>query len=202
MRKIVVLVSILLIVGFAWLGYQYWLKVELEKDPKLTWLDPGIPLKPIQLQDMHGQTFDLNRLRGQWSIIFFGYTSCPDICPTTMLMLKQLMTELRDQYPTQVILISVDPDRDSREKLAKYIKFYSSSFLAVRGKVDNLQVLLNQFGAYYEIEDKAGNDYHVSHTASLFIIHPDGKLVAALRAPHDINSISQSYRKLRGYYGS
>ncbi|MCO6411370.1 MAG: SCO family protein [Thiogranum sp.] len=162
-------------------------------------------LQPVELIDQHGRPFTLERLRDNWSFVFFGYTYCPDICPTTLSMLSGVTARLRSESQTvsreQVVFVSVDPERDQPAVLDDYLKYFSEAFVGVtgaRGAIDNLA---GQFNAGYvrEAETQPGQ-YLVSHASSIFLVDPDARLVAAFAPPHDVDTIVGQYRLIRARY--
>ncbi len=160
------------------------------------------PLSPFSLTDHTGHPFTLERLRDKWTMLFFGYTYCPDICPTALAMLSAVFQRL-EQHPgvlpeTQVVFVSVDPQRDKPEKLAGYVPFFDKRFTGATGPVKEIDGLARQVGAGYQIEpkDEAGN-YLVSHTSSIFLIDPQARLLGAFSFPHDPETITGQYLRIR-----
>lgn len=160
------------------------------------------PLRPFSLVDHHNKPFDQQRLKGQWTLLFIGYTSCPDICPTTMNVLAGVAKRL-EQAPsvaagTQVVFLSVDPQRDSLEHLAGYMGYFNKDFLGVTGDSAQIDSLVRQAGAAYmkEPADASGN-YLIGHSGSVFLIGPEGAVLGAFPPPHDPETMAQQYRQIR-----
>lgn len=158
-------------------------------------------LQPFTLTDHNEKTFTINNLKDKWSFIFFGYTHCPDICPTTLFTLKQVNNALK-KHPQpasalQTIFISIDPGRDKAAGLAEYIKYFNKDFIAATGTIDNLSSFSKQFSAAYikEASDSSGN-YLMSHTSSIFLVNPDMQIVASFSPPHDADTITTQYLKI------
>ena len=158
-------------------------------------------LKPFTLINKNNKAFNNQHLEGKWSLIFFGYTHCPDICPTTLVTLKQTNKKLQ-KHPgassdLQVIFVSVDPERDTPEGLASYVSYFNKGFIGVTGTKENLISFTKQFSAAYikEPVDKSG-DYLVSHTSSIFLVNPAQKLVASFSPPHVVETIAEQYLKI------
>lgn len=163
------------------------------------------PLQPFELVDQRNQPFTLERLRDKWSLLFFGYTYCPDICPTTLSTLSAVAGKLRSESQTigneQVVFVSVDPERDRPETLAGYLKYFNEGFVGVTGSKSAIDNLTRQFNAGYMKE--AGTqpgEYLISHTSSIFLVAPDMQLIAAFAPPHDPNTIVAQYRLIRARY--
>ncbi len=175
-------------------------------------LRPGFKLlQPFKLTDHNNKTFDEKRLQGKWSFVFFGYTSCPDVCPATLYVLKSVHGLLVDETggsmnnrppdDMQVLFISVDPARDTTEKLADYITYFNKDFIAATADKTEIDKLARQFGAGYIIEEETSADeYDVSHTSAIFLIDPFGRLVATFSQPHQASTITSQYKKIRTYF--
>lgn len=163
------------------------------------------PYKPFQLVDQHNAAFTEQRFNGKWSFIFFGYTSCPDICPVTLSVINSVKRLLEKQdgdlaSDMQVVFVSVDPQRDSPEKLAEYVKFFNSDFIGVTGEKEQIDILASQSGAGYIMEaETAPGEYLVGHTSAIFLTDPQGRLVAAFSQPHKPQTIVSQYEKIRTY---
>ncbi|MEE3328768.1 MAG: SCO family protein [Myxococcota bacterium] len=150
-----------------------------------------IEIPEFSLMDHRGELFDRSRLEGHWSLLFFGYTSCPDICPFVLQELAKVKRGFDDrESPVRempdVVFISVDPQRDSEDRLAEYVEFFDPSFTGVSGPDSELQELTRSIGAYYEAPSgEAGDSYLVNHASKLFLIDPSGRFLALLDDPHD-----------------
>jgi protein SCO1/2 len=169
-------------------------------------LRPGpTPLQAFELIDQHRQPFDLERLKGKWSLVFFGYTSCPDICPTTLSTLngvvKKLQADPQGLAGMQVVFVTVDPRRDTADVIDGYLKYFNEAFLGVTGAQQDIDSLARQFGAGYVTEpETAVGQYLVSHTSSIFLVDPRGRLLAAFSPPHDPNTIAEQFRQIRALF--
>ncbi|MDH3769305.1 MAG: SCO family protein, partial [Gammaproteobacteria bacterium] len=160
-------------------------------------------LPEFQLLDHDGETFSRDQLRGQWTLMFFGYTSCPDICPTTMLTLSRVKFEMEESGvdSPHVVLVTVDPNRDDPETLARYVSHFDEAFVGVRGEDDELRTLSLQIGAMYERDapDEDGN-YDVAHSASLFLVDPQVRMHAVFSPPHKPVDIAEKLGLIRLQY--
>lgn len=146
------------------------------------------PLAPFELKDQQGETFNNQSLQGKWSLIFIGFTSCPDICPTTMGKLAAAYDALNEEAPLQVIFISVDPERDSQAKLADYIAFFNPEFIAATAPHKELFPLTRQLGMIYAMVGE-GEDYTVDHSASMVLLDPQGRKTAVIKPRSDGKSL-------------
>jgi len=163
-------------------------------------------LAPFQLTDQHLQSFDQRRLKGKWSMLFFGYLSCPDVCPLTLHELNQFWRLLQDESGAsaddlQVVFVSVDPARDSPEQLGDYIGHFNSSFVAATGDEIQIDRLAHQFGAGYVIEaETAPGQYLVAHTSAIFLVDPLGRSVATFSQPHYAATLHAQFRRITQYF--
>lgn len=158
------------------------------------------PLPTFELVDQNGRRFDPQRLVGQWTILFFGYLHCPDICPMTLATLAAARRELADLPPAlqpQVVLVSVDPERDTVDKLAGYTTFFDPAFLGVTGAPDQVKRLADGVGVVVMpgTPDDYGN-YGVDHSTALFLADPAGAVAAVFRAPHSPDGLAGDYRAI------
>ena len=159
-------------------------------------------LHTFSLSGPQGQRVTLDRLKGRWTMLFFGYTYCPDICPTTLATLSTVFQGLQTHpeviSDTQVLFVSVDPQRDRPEKLAEYVAYFDKRFTAATGAVEDIDGLAQQIGAGYQFEpgDASGN-YLVAHTASIFLVDPQARLVGSFPFPHTPDTIIGQYLRIR-----
>lgn len=164
-----------------------------------------VPLQSFELVDQHRQPFGPGRLQGKWSFVFFGYTSCPDICPTTLSTLTGIMRQLQADTsagaPPQVLFVTVDPARDTPDVIDKYMEYFDPTFVGVSGPQADIDSLTRQFGAGYMAEpETAPGRYLVSHTSSIFLVDPRGRLVAAFSPPHHPATIVEQFRQIRSLF--
>jgi protein SCO1/2 len=162
------------------------------------WPEPR-PLPDFKMFDHQERPFGLAELRGHWTLVFFGYTSCPDICPTTMMTLRGVMAELGDaENLPRVVLVSVDPERDDPATLASYVTYFGADFVGVRGPDDQLHKLALAIGAMYEREAPDENGvYDVAHSASIFLVDPAARMFAAFSPPHRPGDIAKRFLEIR-----
>ncbi len=174
-------------------------------------LMPGFkPIQSFQLTDQNGATFGTSRFTDKWSFVFFGYTSCPDICPATLSVLNSVESILKkapsQSEPlatpenTQMVFISVDPKRDTIEKLGTYVGHFNKQFIGATAGKEEIDALARQFGAGYIFEpETAPGEYIVTHASAIFLVDPAGRLVAAFSQPHYANIIATQFKKIREY---
>ena len=163
-------------------------------------------LQPFQLTDHNGAVFNRKRLTEKWTLVFFGYTSCPDICPATLYVLNSVQGLLEDEAGSvpedmQVLFVSVDPQRDTTDKLAAYVTHFNKDFIAATADKTEIDKLAAQFGAGYMLEEETvPGHYLVAHTSAIFLVDPLGRLVASFSQPHYASTITEQYRKIQAYF--
>jgi protein SCO1/2 len=150
-------------------------------------------ISDFNLIDEHGKRFGLERLKGQWSLLFFGYTYCPDVCPVTMVQINRALNQLKPQTLNnlKVALVSVDPERDTLEILDKYVKAFNDSFSGVTGEPDEIKKFAAQLNIAFArgLEEEPGT-YLVDHSGSIAVIDPEGRYHGSFRPPHQENRMA------------
>jgi protein SCO1/2 len=124
-----------------------------------------------------GEPVDIAGLRGDVVLIYFGYTHCPDLCPTMLSTVNRAIEELNDDAErVHTLMVTVDPERDSPELLDEYVGHFNDSFRGVWGDVETVRSVASTYGVHFEYDEPLGNNYLVGHTASLMLIDPEGVL--------------------------
>ena len=200
-RRIVLIV--LLVAAFAGAATAWLAMPERELRPALeqaTWLDSARPLPDLALMDGRGRDFRQDQLRGHWTLMFFGFTNCPDVCPTTLAALAAVRRQLAD-LPTgempAVVFVSVYPGRDTPEALGRYVAHFDPQFAGVTGTPAAIETLTRALGvAVFIGAAKDDGSYAVDHTAAIFLIDPDAALRAVFSGPHLAAAIAGDYRRI------
>jgi protein SCO1 len=143
------------------------------------------PLSPFLLTDHNNSPFDLDRLKGKWSFVFFGYTHCPDICPTALGELAEVFANVGSSNKqlladSQGVFVGVDTKRDTPDVLKDYVPYFNPDFIGITGDEEQIKNFSKQMGAIYMVsseKDEEG-DYQLSHTSSIFLINPQGAFYA------------------------
>jgi protein SCO1/2 len=177
MDKRTLLIGISLVALVALVGLILMLTGEYQYEGVL--IDPANPAPPLNLTDSNGHEFDLEDYRGKVVLVFFGYTSCPDVCPSTMSDMKQVKAALGEAADeVQVVFVTVDPERDTVEKLHSYLALFDPSFIGLTGTTDDLEPAWNGYGVFREIdtESETAAGYLVNHSSRLYLINPQGEL--------------------------
>ena len=149
------------------------------------------------LVDGQGQPFSLENLRGHWSLLFFGFTNCPDVCPSALYDLNLVSEQLEASQgagsaDVQVVFVSVDPERDTPEKLSQYVSYFNPGFIGVSGSDEQLAPMTMQMGIAYRVEEHeaSAERYDVYHSASVLLMDPRGRLHGVFPAPHNAEKMA------------
>jgi len=193
-------VLIVLVVAAAALA-GFWLAHRLDHSmPALTsgtWLpqprDPG----EFSLTDQNNGQFTAARLKGAPTLVYFGYTHCPDVCPLTLLQLAQVVKT--GVVPgLRVVFISVDPARDTPSQLAQYMRAFDPDFIGLTGSAAMLQTVAHRFGVAYLRVDLPGGDYSMDHSSTIFLMDSHAHNVAVFNAPYEVKSLTDDLRRAAG----
>lgn len=156
-------------------------------------------LDPFTLSRADGGSFGNDDLRGRLTLVFFGFTHCPDICPTTL----ALMVQVRDQVlaaqpdlPVQLLFVSVDPERDSPQALARYAGYFSPHIIAATADDARLLPMTRQLGIVYVKSQVTDSGYSVDHSSQIVLIDAQGRLAGMFRPPLDARVIAQDLQTI------
>lgn len=154
-------------------------------------------VEPFTLTDHTGEAFTLEDLQGKWTMVFFGFTSCPDICPTTLATLSKwyrtLDGDIRDK--TQVVMISVDPARDTQEQLQQYMAHFNDDFVGVTGELRDIRILADQLNVAFN-RASADADYSVDHSGHLVLINPYGHYHGIFKPPFELARLKLTFQSI------
>jgi len=153
----------------------------------------------FSLLDDNGKAFTPAALKGHWSLLFFGYTFCPDVCPTTMAVLSQFYGKLRPEFApdTQVIMVSVDPARDNSAKMHEYVNYFNPKFRGVTGEFIALQQFATALSIPFSKVPGGGDNYVIAHSGNIVLIDADGHYVGFFKEPHELNQLLMNYQSIR-----
>lgn len=144
-------------------------------------LPKSVTIQPFSLYDQNAKTISSDALKGQWSLMFFGYTYCPDVCPTTLGELNRVASKVTAN-DLQVVLLSVDPERDNPKQLKAYIEYFNPKFQAWSGEVDQLNALGRQLHIFFQ-KNGEGEGYLMDHSSQVVLINPKGEYQGFFTAP-------------------
>lgn len=171
-----------------------------------TYLTPAQKINNFHLTDHNGKPFTQNNLKGHWTFVLFGFTNCGMVCPTSMAALSQMYQILQRQIPDnqlpQVVMISVDPDRDSVARMKSYINAFNPHFIGARAPIQETVALENQLhivATKVQTDEKGKDHYTINHTADVLLFNPKGELQALLSYPHEAKELAKEYLLILGF---
>ena len=154
---------------------------------------------PFQLVDQNGKTVTDADLKGKWSLIYFGYTHCPDACPTALNDISIALSELGPKRDAvRPVFITVDPERDTPETLKAYVTSFDAPILALTGTADQVATAAKGYRVYYAKHPEAGDDYSMDHSSVLYVMDPEGRFTASFTHESAPEQISERLKKLIG----
>lgn len=150
------------------------------------------------LTGSEGQKVGKELFRGQWSLVFVGFTHCPDVCPNTLALLKGVKKDLGENAKNlQVVFLSVDPERDKPEALGKYVTYFDPDFVGVTGEKKELDALGRAMGfVYLKAPGATADTYNIDHSTALILVNPQAQLAGYLTAPHKREAMTADLRDL------
>ncbi|MCP4331058.1 MAG: SCO family protein [Gammaproteobacteria bacterium] len=195
-KSSIAIVAVLALIGgflLSWYGYSN-RPIELENG--LWFGEQARALPEFELIDHRRQKLTRAQLQGQWSLMFFGYTHCPDICPVSLQTLSNMVKAIDDSDVTsalQVYFVSVDPERDSPEILADYVSYYNPDFAGATAELEKLTLLTRSLGIAHALRNKTeGNPvYDVDHSAAIVLINPHAEYAGLFGAPQDAQAMAR-----------
>jgi len=182
----------------------YWMARQLDRaSPRLasgTWLPQAKPVGDFSLTDTSGRAFTRRDLGGAPTLVFFGFTHCPDVCPTTLMKLAQVrkraaLTGLR------VLFVSVDPQRDTPPVLGMYVHAFDPAFLGLSGEPDALLAVAANFGVAVNRVELPGGDYTMDHSAVVFLLDARARIAAIFTPPFEVAALAADLRRAAPYLG-
>jgi protein SCO1/2 len=165
-----------------------------------TFITPSREMPDFSLIDQHGRPFGSANLRGHWSMLFFGYTNCPDLCPTTLTTLAAMEKRLRAAKASvlpQVVFVSVDAKRDTPAQMAKYVPYFDPEFIGLTAADQpSIESVAKKLGVSVIIEPAADGNYTVDHSGAIFVLNPDGRLTAILSGPFAVDALQGDFQRI------
>ncbi len=205
-RTLRILPVVLLAAGAAAAGAWFAARLSAPEAPEhARILERPRPVPAVPMISADGESLDPAIFRDRWTLVFFGFTNCPDVCPMTLQTLAGATARLGDlpeSRQPEVVMISVDPGRDSPEQLGRYVAFFDDSFRGVSVAAENLPELTRAFGAAFAYVPSGDNSYTVDHTASVFLVDPQARLAAVFTTPHTADGIATDYRRVLAARGA
>jgi protein SCO1/2 len=165
-----------------------------------SYLRPSRALPDFSLIDHHGRAFGPADLKGHWSLMLFGYTNCPDFCPTTLTTLAELEKRLRSgpaAVRPQVLFMSVDAGRDTPDQLAQYVPYFDPAFLGLTAaNQPAIEAVAAKLGVAVILTPHADGSYSVDHSSMILVFNPKGKVAAILTGPFTVNALQQDFQHI------
>lgn len=202
-RARLILWGILFAMGVGVLAYQLWLinrpvpAVPTAQEALRASITPEFTLLNAQ-----GGTVTADSFKGKWMMIFFGYTHCPDVCPTTLNTVAETLAELGEAAAqVQPLFISVDPQRDTAQQLADYTAAFDPRILGLTGSEDQIKAASRAFKVYFrKVPEKDGgpDDYSVDHTAFLYLVNPEGDMDAVFSFHDEVDKVVAEMKRRLG----
>ena len=161
-------------------------------------------LTDLELIDENNEPLTEKHFNGNWTFVYVGYTFCPDACPLSLNTLSQMYAVLADKNAAdnvKTLLVSVDPERDTPERLKEYVKYFDKSFVGATGTEQNLAAFAKQVSAVYSLpKDRSKKDYLVDHSSSIILINPNAEVHAIFTPPQQADQLATDYINLQDFY--
>jgi protein SCO1/2 len=204
-RTIIIIVCfiVLVIFGFIWrMNQPVIMSVQDLRINGAIVLNTPRKFSDFDLIDHRGDAFTLERLKGQWSMIFFGFTNCPDVCPTTLATLNETYSKLKDSEKEnlQVIMVSLDPERDTVDKLDQYMPYFNAEFVGVTGNKHFIKRFTTEINIAYNQVPLGGDDYTVDHSSQIVLVNPNGHYHGFFKSPHSAIMLRKTWRSIYGTF--
>jgi protein SCO1/2 len=165
-----------------------------------TYLRPSRELADFSLIDQQGKMFGSADLRGRWTLLFFGYTNCPDFCPTTLTTLAAMQKRLRAAHAPvlpQVIFVSVDAKRDTPAQMAKYVPYFDPEFIGLTAPDQpSIEAVAKKLGVGVIIRPTSDGNYTVDHSGEILVLNPEGRLTAILTGPFSVDALQGDFQRI------
>ncbi|MGI9237795.1 MAG: SCO family protein [Woeseiaceae bacterium] len=185
------LIAIITAIALA-MGIFLAVRMQAPEETKAAFVLPApTPLPEFSLVDQFGGTVTRDTFRDNWDLVFFGFTHCPDICPTTLQILASARQALAEngQHPLpRIVLVSVDPERDTPELIGQYVDYFGDGNLGITGRLEEVENLTSALGIFFERQSGTDDNYSVDHTAAVLVVNPDGEFHALFSGSHLIEN--------------
>lgn len=197
----VLIIGLVLLVGIMLATTN--LRQPLPSPAQASYFETPLALPTFNLSDADDQAFSREDLLGQFSLLFFGFTNCPDICPVTLATLAQAYAELEsasNELP-EIVFVSVDPSRDTPDRISTYLQSFDTRFTGMTGTRGDLDPLLRALGVtvmIHELPDQSS--YSVTHNGTIYMIGPDAELVATINGSVTASEITIDFRRVRALH--
>jgi protein SCO1/2 len=154
----------------------------------------------VRFVDKSGGETQLSNLKGNFTLLFFGFTNCPDVCPLTLSLLAKVRADIASRAPRltpRVLFVSVDPDRDTPQRIAAYLNGFDPEFAGVTAVDEELAPLLKQLGVAVEKHEHGGANYNVVHNSAIYVLDDNADWIAVSTGPHDPEVVASDFLRIR-----
>ena len=190
-KQFVASVAVIAILTGTWLSLEVMKPIPLPQTA--TVLPTPLDLANFSLLDQNSELFSRGDFGGHWNLVFFGFTHCPDICPLTLQLLANARKQMLDsgaKVLPRIVLVSVDPERDTPDKIGEYVSYFGDGVIGVTGDLAEIRKLTDGIGVFFEKSSVDDGDYSVNHSAVVIVVDPQSKFNALFSAPHDAASFA------------
>ncbi len=156
------------------------------------------PLGEFSLLDQHARPLTRSVFERRWTVVFAGFTNCPDVCPTTLVTLAGLRARLQQRSELQVVFLSVDPERDTPAVLTRYLAHFDPAIIGVTGEKQQLDRVCEDLGLAYVRNPGVAGEYTVDHSAALVLVDPQARIAAYFRPPFDVGALAADITAMAG----
>jgi len=203
-KSSIAIVALLALIGGFSISWYLSSNKPIELEAGLWFGEQARALPDFELVDHNEQVVDRTTLSGKWSLMFFGYTHCPDICPATLQTLSDLANAIEDPDVAEAVriyFISVDPERDNAETLASYVTYFNPGFTGATAVFEKLTLLTGALGIAHDIRNKTGDNpaYDVDHSSAIVLINPQAEFAGLFSAPHDPLAMARDLTRIVEY---
>ncbi len=203
-KSSIAIVALLALIGGFSISWVISSNKPIELEAGLWFGEQARALPEFELVDHNGQVLNRTSLTGKWSLMFFGYTHCPDICPASLQTMSDMVQAIEDPdvaAALRVYFISVDPDRDNAEVLASYVTYFNPDFTGATAIMEKLDPLTRSLGIAHDIRNKVeGNPgYDVDHSSAIVLINPNAEFAGLFGAPHDALAMARDLTRIVEY---
>lgn len=200
-KSSIALVAVIALAGGFLLSWYFASQKPVQLEAGLWFGEQARALPDFRLSDHNGEALTRERLAGKWNLIFFGFTHCPDICPTSLQVLSDMVRAIDDPDVVdalRVYFISVDPERDKPDTLGSYVTYFNPDFIGATAPLDNLKVLTGSIGIAHSIVDRndGSADYDVEHSGAIVLINPRAEFAGLFSSPHDAMAMARDLTRI------
>lgn len=203
-KSSIAIVALLALIGGFSISWVISSNKPIELETGLWFGEQARALPEFELVDHDGQALNRTSLTGKWSLMFFGYTHCPDICPASLQTMSDMVKAIADPDVVdalRVYFVSVDPERDNSEVLASYVTYFNPDFTGATAITEKLNLLTRSLGIAHVIRNKVeGNpSYDVDHSSAIVLINPKAEFAGLFSAPHDALAMARDLTRIVEY---